>query len=84
MSVGEMRDCQFGEVGAFWPEWIVSLSPDIASLIRATTASTVNDVFVGEIISGKRLRGSNIVVREPWVVTHDCLRRHTGAKFAQN
>jgi hypothetical protein len=39
-------------------------------------------LFVGEIISGKGLRCSDIVLRQPWVIHEDRLGRHTGAEFA--
>ena len=34
---------------------------------------TVNDVFVSEIIGGKRLRGTDIVLRQPGMVREDGL-----------
>jgi hypothetical protein len=34
-------------------------------------ASAVNNVFVGEIVRGKRLRGPDIVKCEPWMVRED-------------
>jgi hypothetical protein len=44
----------------------------------------VNDVFVGEIIGGKSLRGPDVVMCQPRVIHEDRFGRHTGAEFAQN
>src|SRR5258708_15531646 len=51
---------------------------------RASAHSAVNDVFVGEIIGGERLRCADIIKHQPWMVQEDRLWRHTGAEVAQN
>jgi hypothetical protein len=62
-----------------------SFAPPILHTGRLSNASAISDVFfAGEIVGGKRLRGTNIVLGQPWVVNQDRLGRHSGAEFAQN
>jgi len=44
----------------------------------------INDVFVGEIVGGKCLRGQDIISRQPRMVGEDRLQRHAGAQLAEN
>lgn len=46
--------------------------------------STVDNVFVSEIVGCKCLRCPDICISQPRVVRKDRLNRHTGAKFSQN
>lgn len=46
--------------------------------------STVEDVFVGEIVRRKCLCRPDICICQTRVIRKDCLNRHSGAKFSQN
>jgi hypothetical protein len=55
-----------------------------AFIREPTHLLAVNDVFVSEIVGGKRLRRLNIMLRQSRVIREDSFCRHTGTQLTQD
>ena len=44
----------------------------------------MDERFIGQVVRGKGLRGSNVLGRQARMVRYDCFGRHASPKLAQN